>query len=299
MGCDNPTDRETDVVQRARLQGFSMADSPQIQMMKMMAATRGPKKNDPTVANAVDAFLDHCRMEQTETSFRSMKSVLKGGEKATKKAAGTPLARSHLGQLKTHRATPEDLKRWFIQRHHGLSDDARKRGNAHLTGFIVFCIQRGWMNREAYLARAVVKAGDSPRPWLTPASVTALGEELEALNDPRFDAYWHFSLYVDLETGIRPAEKQDLLPGDLDVRERVLKIRRGKGKGEAKLGRSRSTTTSSWRGVVTLADSTSAETTGCSSNAAMGRPAAVAAAGGSRTERGPAARAPSERCTER
>ena len=202
--------------------------------MQLLSAKRGPKRDDPTLAEATDAYLDQYRMEQKASSVLSIASVLKGGEQATKKPAGTPLARTHLGPLKTHRVTPEELTAWFNDRHRGLAADTRKRGSSALTGLVIFCVSRGWMDIEMLHACVPVKAGPSPRPWLTPETVAALIEAVEATEDPRFDAYWRFSLRVDLETGIRPAEKRDLEPGDVDPGERVLHIRHGKGRGEGK-----------------------------------------------------------------
>lgn len=200
----------------------------------LLSARRGPRKDDPTLREAIDAFIEHCRMEQKETSVRSIISVLRGGRQATKKAAGTPLARTHLGDLKTHRVTVEDLKVWFNQRHEGLGDDARKRGNTHLTQLICYCILRGWMDRGMFLARASVPASEKQRHWLTPETVAALVRAVEECEDERFDAYWRFSLRVDLETGIRPAEKQELAPGSLDVGTGKLHIAHGKGRGAGK-----------------------------------------------------------------
>jgi len=203
-------------------------------LMQLLSAKRGPKRDDPTLAEAVDAYLDLYRAEQKASSLKSTVSVLKGGEQATKKPAGTPLARTHLGALKTHRTTPEDLTAWYNERHRALAVASRKRGSSALTGLVVFCISRGWMDIEMLRGCVQVKAGPSPRPWLTPEAVAALVAAVEATDDLRFDAYWRFSLRVDLETGIRPAEKRDLLPGDLDPGERVLHIRHGKGRGEGK-----------------------------------------------------------------
>ena len=202
--------------------------------LQLLSAKRGPKRLDPTMAAAVDAYIEQCRMAQKASSVPSTVSVLKGGQRATKRSAGTPLARSHLGELKTHRVSADDLVHWFNERHRGLAADTRKRGSSALRGLVYFCISRGWMGLEMLHACVRVEAGASTRHWLTPEAVAALIEALEATTDPRFDAYWRFSLRVDLETGIRPGEKQDLVPGDVDPGERVLHIRHGKGHGEGK-----------------------------------------------------------------
>jgi integrase len=204
------------------------------EIVALLTANRGSKKSDPTIAAAVEAFVEQERKSQKPASVRAIVSVLRGADRKTKDAKGTPLARTYLGQMKTGKVTVGDLNRFFNDRHRDLADSSRKRGMEHTGAFVRFCVKSGWMDRQMLNFITPIRVATKERPWLEPEVLAAIKREIEQSDDPRLDEYWRFSFYVDCETGLRPEEKQRLTPGSLNVKLRVLWVR-GKGGGDGKL----------------------------------------------------------------
>jgi len=50
-------------------------------LMQLLSAKRGPKRDDPTLAEAVDAYLDLYRAEQKASSLKSMVSASRAASK--------------------------------------------------------------------------------------------------------------------------------------------------------------------------------------------------------------------------
>src|SRR5581483_3108541 len=100
---------------------------------------RPDKRNIPTLAQGVERFLNYRRA----TNFKSIKddiSLLRGAEQRItgKKAAGTALARTELGNLRMDRLQEHEITSWFQQRHEGLASATRKRGMSTLRNFLAY-----------------------------------------------------------------------------------------------------------------------------------------------------------------
>jgi integrase len=191
------------------------------------ASTSRTRSSAPTVAEAVKQFIQQCEVAR-QKDVRSHVSVLQGTESVIGRApAGPALAKSQLGPL---RVSAHDLSLWFAARHpQSLAPSTAKRGMSSLRTFVSFCVRQGWAD-EQLLEACVSIAGSEPRrTWLRPEQLAAIEPLAKEL-----DEYEYFAYRTMLSTGVRVAELLELVARDLDRREQVVRVRRGKGRGEGK-----------------------------------------------------------------
>jgi site-specific recombinase XerD len=194
---------------------------------------RPDKRNIPTVARAVDYFLEREEAARKK-DLGNLRSVLKGPRERVigKKAAGPALANSELGKLPCYRITSLELTRCFQQRHPAhLAPATVKRGMSTMRSFLSFCVKQRWMDEEVLEACFSVPDSNPRREWLHPEqhdAISLLVEKTEELDD-----YQRFAYRLLGDLGLRTEEATTLRTSSLDPRAKVVRVV-GKGRGEGK-----------------------------------------------------------------
>jgi site-specific recombinase XerD len=194
---------------------------------------RADKRNIPTVARAVDYFLEREEAARKK-DLRNLRSVLKGPTERVvgKKAAGTALANSELGKLPCYRITALEMTRWFQVRHpEHLAPATVKRGMSAMRTFVAFSIRQGWMDDNVMEACFSVPDSNPRREWLHPEQHDAISRLVEETDE--LDGYERFAYAVLGDLGVRTEEAAHLRANDLDTRTKTVRVV-GKGRGEGK-----------------------------------------------------------------
>lgn len=188
------------------------------------------KRDIPTVARVVELFIQ----SRQNTYTRSLVSVLQGapsGRVVGRCAAGVPLARSELGDLRFNRVQGHEFVAWLHQRHAGLSASTFKNGRSALSGLLVYAIEKGWADEDVLSGWPKAEPSPARRDWLRPEQVAALGE---FVTEQHFTPQQCFMWWAALNTGARTDELIRFQPQSLDSLDGRLKII-GKGRGDGKL----------------------------------------------------------------
>lgn len=107
-----------------------------------MAITQS-KRNMPTVTQAVELFVSKNRAQRGVREHISGLQGARSGRVVGKKAAGTAIAKSPLGQLRFDRVSGDEFATWFHDRHPGqLAASTRKRGRSSLRQLLLYAIAR-------------------------------------------------------------------------------------------------------------------------------------------------------------
>ncbi|HEU4657960.1 MAG TPA: tyrosine-type recombinase/integrase [Capillimicrobium sp.] len=186
-----------------------------------------------TVSQAVDLFLRSVEVNRPK-SVKDHRTVLKGAQHRVigKAAAGPALAESRLAKLPIRRTTAADFRDWFLDRHpHSLAAATRKRGMSSMRSFLNFVVVSGWGDGSLLTACESFSRIQPCHEWLRPEQVKALSA---LVREPEFDPYEQFDYETYLATGVRAMERCELRLDDLDPFDRVLTIRRGKGRNDGK-----------------------------------------------------------------
>jgi site-specific recombinase XerD len=196
-----------------------------------MAVTQ-PKSQIPTVAQAVELFLNKKGLTQRVVEHRSVLQGPKTKRVTGRRASGTALACSNLGGLRFDRVTGDDFAAWFGERHPAeMAADSKKRGRSSLKQLLDYAIASGWADPTVLAALPTVKASPPRREWLRPEQVAALCRVIEG---SRLTDEQRFMWSCLLNTGVRVAELVALRADDLNAIDCTVKVI-GKGEGDGKL----------------------------------------------------------------
>jgi integrase len=194
---------------------------------------RSDKRNIPTVARAVDHFLEREEAARKK-DLANLRSVLKGPRERVvgKKGAGPALANSELGKLPCYRVTSIEMTRWFQQRHPAhLASATVKRGMSTMRSFLRFCVKQRWMD-EAVLDACFSVPDSNPRTeWLHPEQLDAISLLVERTDE--IDSYDRFAFETLRDLGVRTDEPRRMLANHLDPRAKIVTVI-GKGRGAGK-----------------------------------------------------------------
>ena len=195
-----------------------------------MAVTK-PKSQIPTVAQAVERFLNKKGLTQRVVVHRSVLQGPKTKRVTGRRASGTALAASNLGGLRFDRVTGDDFAAWFGERHPAeMAADSKKRGRSSLTQLLDYAIASGWADATVLAALPKVVASPPRREWLRPQQVAALCRVIEG---SRLTDEQRFLWSCLLNMGVRTAELVALKANDLNAIDCTVKV--GKGEGNGKL----------------------------------------------------------------
>lgn len=195
-------------------------------------AVTAPKNQIPTVAQAVERFLNRSRTQKSVKEHRSVLQGPKTGKVVGRKAHGTALAKSTLGPLRFDRVSGDELVSWFFDRHpDGLAASTYKRGRSSLRQLLLYAIQSGWADDSVLAALPKVSASPARREWLRPEQVAAFSHVLEAsgLTDEQ-----RFMWSCLLNAGVRTEELVSLRADAMNASDCTLRVI-GKGRGDGKL----------------------------------------------------------------
>lgn len=195
-----------------------------------MAITQ-TKRNIPTVAQAVERFINKHRAQRGVREHISVLLGAQSGRVVGKKAAGTALAKSPLGPLRFDRVSGDEFAAWFHDRHpEHLAASTRKRGRSSLRQLLLYAIASGWADECVLAALPPVSASPPRREWLRPEQLVALDA---LVTEEHFTSEQRFMWRCLTNTGLRTEELVRLKPESLNVIDGMLKVR-GKGRGDGK-----------------------------------------------------------------
>jgi len=196
-----------------------------------MAVTQS-KRDIPTVARAVELFINKNVAHRGVREHISVLQGAKSGRVVGKRAAGTALAKSALGPLRFDRVSSDDFTEWFNDRHpEHLAASTRKRGRSSLRQLLLFAIARGWADESILVCLPKVEASPPRHEWLRPEQLVVLDA---LVTEADFTAEQRFMWRCLVNAGLRPQEVVRLKAEALNVIDSMLVVV-GKGRGDGKL----------------------------------------------------------------
>lgn len=190
------------------------------------------KRDIPTVAQAVERFINKSRSQRGVREHTSVLLGARSGRVTGKRAAGTALARSALGPLRFDRVSGDEFADWFYDRHPDhLAASTLKRGRSSLRQLLLFAIASGWADESVLAALPPVSASPARKEWLRPEQLVALDA---LVTDDHFTSAQRFMWSCLVNAGLRTEELVRLKAQALNAIDGTLAVL-GKGRGDGKL----------------------------------------------------------------